>query len=123
MSIKESHSIDIKEHILKSEKTVLLDFYAQWCGPCKNMDPTIKEFARENESKIELIKVDIDQYGDLAKSYSVQSIPTLILLKNGQEQKRSVGALSKQQLENFVAEHIKEQAGDEQQHKGGCCGG
>ena len=122
MSITDSDSKTIKNRILQSDKPVLVDFFAHWCGPCKSMDQTIKELATNYESKIEVLKVDIDQHSDLAKSYSIQSIPTLVFFKNGQESRRSIGALSKQQLEKFVSAEL-EDTNIEPISKGSCCAG
>lgn len=106
MNIIESDSSKIRDRILHADKPVLVDFFAHWCGPCKSMDPTIKEFAAEYKSRIDVLKVDIDQHSDLAKSYGIQSIPTLILFVDGDERKRTVGALSKQQIERLVLDEL-----------------
>lgn len=106
MNITETDSSKIQDRILRADKPVLVDFFATWCGPCKAMDPSIKELASIYESQIDVLKVDIDQHSILAKTYGIQSIPTLIFFVNGTEKKRSIGAISKQQLEKFIQDEL-----------------
>lgn len=77
---------------------VLVDFYASWCGPCKMISTELEEV----ESDIEVIKVNVDVYEDIARSYGVMSIPTLILFDSGKEVKRNVGFMDKNNIENFL---------------------
>lgn len=86
---------------LAENKTLLVDFFATWCGPCKMFAPTFDEFAGEH-SEIECIKVDVDQNGEIAKRYGIMSIPTLILFKDGAEAKKNVGTLDYEELEDFA---------------------
>ena len=83
--------------LLKGEKPVLVDFFATWCGPCKMFAPTFDEFAADHE-EIECVKVDVDQCGELAKKYGIMSIPTIILIKGGEQQKKNVGTLDLEEL-------------------------
>lgn len=78
-----------------STGTVLVDFWASWCMPCKMLAPVIEEIAEERKDSVKTAKVDIDAEGQLASDYSVMSIPTVIIFKNGQEQKRLVGVQPK----------------------------
>lgn len=91
------------QEVLKSEKKVLLDFYADWCGPCQMMMPEMEAFAEENEN-IKVCKLNVDESTDLAVTFGVMSIPTVILFDNGQEVKRFVGAKEKYQIAEFCAE-------------------
>ena len=92
---------NFEEEVLKSEKTVLIDFYADWCGPCKMLSPIVEQVAEEND-KIKVVKINIDQEENLAVEYQIVSIPTLVVIKNGKEIKRSVGVIDKEKILNLV---------------------
>ena len=94
-------SENFEEEVLKSEKPVLIDFYATWCGPCKILSPMVEEAARENEN-VKFVKIDIDKTEDITIKYQVMSIPTLVLIQNGEEKDRVVGILDKDQILDFV---------------------
>ena len=100
MSIK-VNSENFENEVLKSEKTVLIDFYADWCGPCKMLSPIVEQFANENDN-VKVVKIDVDAEQELAIQYGVMSIPTLVVVKNGQEVNRVVGLVSKGQIEEIV---------------------
>ena len=87
------------EEVLKSEKPILLDFWATWCGPCMRQGPIVEELAEEGYA---VGKVDVDQNMELAQQFRVVSIPTLILFKNGAEVQRFVGLTSKEDLKNAL---------------------
>ena len=91
-------SENFKEEVLNSEKPVLVDFYADWCGPCNAMAPVIEELAKELEGKAKVGKVNVDENSDIAVEYNVMSIPTLIIFKNGKEEIRLVGLRDKEEL-------------------------
>ncbi len=91
------------QEVLKSEKPVLVDMYADWCGPCMMMAPEIEAFAEETD-KVKVCKLDVDEATDLALTFGVMSIPTVILFHKGQEVKRFVGAKEKHQIAEFVGE-------------------
>ena len=78
---------NFEKEVLKSEKPVLVDFYADWCGPCNAMAPVIEELAKELEGKVKVGKINVDENPDIAVEYNVMSIPTLIVFKNGKEEK------------------------------------
>lgn len=93
---------NFEETILKSKTPVLVDFYADWCTPCKMMSPIIEEVSNEFKGKITVLKINIDECPDIAQKYSVMSIPTIILFKNGEATKISVGVTSKEKLVEMI---------------------
>ena len=92
---------NFEEEVLLSEKPVLVDFWASWCGPCKMLALVLHEFADEH-AELKVGKVNVDEEMDLAMRFGVSSIPTLILFKNGEAVKTTVGFLPKAQLESFA---------------------
>jgi len=92
--------------VLQSDKPVLTDFWAEWCGPCKMIAPILEDIASEYEGDLTIAKVDVDENPGIAMRYGVQSIPTLILFKNGQEAKRVIGAMSKERLMSQLTPHL-----------------
>ena len=85
----------------------LIDFYADWCGPCKIMSPIFEELAQEYEGKIELKKVDVESNGEMASKYNVMSIPTFVLLKDGKEVDRKIGAMPKDVVKTWIDSQAK----------------
>ncbi len=94
---------NFESEVLNSEKPVLVDFNANWCGPCKMLKPILDEVAEER-SDVKIVSINIDDEDELAEDYSVYSIPCLVLFKNGAEAKRSVGLIPKAEVENFINE-------------------
>ena len=92
------NSENFEQEVLNSEKPVLVDFFADWCGPCKMMAPIVEELATELDGKVKVGKINIDENSDIAVEYNVMSIPTLIVFKNGKEEKRLVGVRDKEEL-------------------------
>lgn len=88
---------NFQEEVLNSEKPVLVDFWASWCGPCRMVVPVIEEIAAEN-SDIKVVKINVDEEQELAAQFQVMTIPTLMVIKNGEIVSRSVGAKNKKQI-------------------------
>lgn len=93
--------------LIQSDKPVLVDFYADWCGPCKAMSPVISEVARNVQGKARVIKVDIDKSVDAARAYQVQAVPTFIIFRNGAVQWRHSGMLDKNTLMNALMSAVR----------------
>ena len=95
-----------KSDVIDSDKTVVVDFWATWCGPCKMVAPVLDEIAGEHKDKITVAKLDIDANQQTALQYQVMSIPTMIVFQNGQPVKQIVGARPKAALLNDLADYI-----------------
>ena len=92
---------NFEQEVIQSELPVLVDFWATWCGPCRMVGPVVSEIAEEYEGKVKVGKIDVDEEGELAEKYGVQSIPTLIFFRNGEEVSRQVGFAPKAKLEQM----------------------
>src|SRR6201986_978859 len=86
---------NFEKEALQSKQPVLVDFWAEWCGPCKMLAPALDQIAEEQAGKAKVAKINVDKSPDLAAQFGIQGIPTLVYFANGQEQDRTVGALSK----------------------------
>ena len=101
MSVLNIKGDQFEEVVLKSEKPVLVDFFAVWCGPCKMMSPILDQLSADR-SDVKFVSVDVDEDERLAIQYGISSIPCMILFKNGEEADRIIGAVPKQKLEEFI---------------------
>lgn len=101
MNIIKVSDENFEQEVLNSNIPVLVDFYADWCGPCKMLSPVVDEVAKENDD-IKVVKVNVDESQNTAIKYQVMSIPTLVVIKNGNEVNRSVGLIDKQEVLNLV---------------------
>ena len=97
MSVEKINKEIFEKEIKTSDKTVLIDFYADWCGPCKMVAPIVHEIAEENP-QYKIVKVNVDEATDLAIQFGVQSIPTLIVMKDGKIANKAIGFRSKEQI-------------------------
>lgn len=91
--------------IIESQTPVLIDFHADWCGPCKALAPILKEVKSELNDNIKIIKIDVDKNQNLAAKYQVRGVPTMMLFKNGNQLWRQSGVLQKQELINIINQH------------------
>ena len=104
MSDKIVHTSDaaFDADVLENSKAVLLDFWAEWCGPCKMIAPLLDEVANKYEEKLDVVKLNVDENPNVAQKFGIRSIPTLILFKDGAVQAQLMGAMPMRQLEEFL---------------------
>lgn len=104
--IKKVSDASFEADVLKSDKPVLLDFWAEWCGPCKMIAPILEEVAKDYGDKVQIAKLNVDENQEVPAKFGIRGIPTLILFKNGSVAAQKVGALSKSQLTAFLDSNI-----------------
>ena len=94
--------MNFEEQVLQSKLPVLVDYWAEWCAPCKAMAPVLDEIAQEYRDRLRIVKVNVEQEPQITRQYGVRSQPTLMLFKNGVVEAQKVGAMSKSQLKAFI---------------------
>jgi thioredoxin 1 len=97
---------NFQNEVLQSDKPVLIDFWAEWCGPCKMIAPMVEELAKEYDGKLKVGKVDVDSNQQTSMQYGIRSIPTLLIFKGGKVVDQLVGAVPKKMLAEKVAKHL-----------------
>ena len=102
MGVSKVSDKDFETEVLKSAEPVVVDFWAEWCGPCKMIAPALEEIAGSMYGKVKIVKLNVDENPATASKYGIMSIPTLMVFKNGKEASRQVGAGPKQKLEQWI---------------------
>ena len=102
MSVVNLNEKNFEEEVLKSDKTILIDFWASWCGPCKMMSPVVDEIAEEMNGTVKVCKINIDEEQNLAVKYKVMSIPTFVVIKAGKEIGRTIGVQDKEEIKKLL---------------------
>ena len=104
--VKDVSDSNFEADVLKSEKPVLVDFWAQWCAPCRMLAPTVEAVAQSFEGRATVVKLNVDENPAVSQRYGIKGIPTLILFKNGKEEERVVGATSKEAIARMLDKHV-----------------
>lgn len=102
MNVIHLNQENFEKEVLNETKTVLVDFYAEWCGPCKMMSPVINKIAEEIGEQVKICKINVDEAQDIASKYEIMSIPTFIVFKNGEIVKRTIGVQSEEKLKEMI---------------------
>ena len=108
--IKHSTDATFEADVLQSDKPVLVDFWAEWCGPCRAIAPTIEEMAQEFDGQVQVVKVNVDESRAIAAKMGIRGIPTLMMFNGGQLAATKVGALTRSQMSDFIKNNIPQQA-------------
>jgi thioredoxin 1 len=105
-NIVHTNDSNFEADVINSDKPALVDFWAEWCGPCKMIAPILSDAADEYADKMSIVKLNVDQNPNIAQKFGIRSIPTLILFKDGAVQAQKLGAMSKSQLTEFVDNNV-----------------
>ena len=106
MATNKTNDQNFKADVLESKEPVLVDFWAEWCGPCKAIAPSLEEISDEMANKLKVVKINVDENPTISQAYSIRSIPALMIFKNGEKVSEKMGALPKSALESWVNEII-----------------
>jgi thioredoxin 1 len=106
MAVGKVSDADFESEVLKATQPVVVDFWAEWCGPCKMIAPALEEIAGSLGDKVKIVKLNVDENPTTASKYGIMSIPTLMLFKNGAMASRQVGAAPKQKLEQWITASV-----------------
>ena len=106
MATNKTNDQNFKNDVLESKEPVLVDFWAEWCGPCKAIAPSLEEISNEMANKLKVVKINVDENPTISQAYSIRSIPALMIFKNGEKVSEKMGALPKSALESWVNEII-----------------
>lgn len=98
---------NFEEEVLKADKLVLIDFYADWCGPCKGLAPVLEKFAEENQDKVKVVKINVDENPKLSEKFNIRTVPTLVTMKGDKGIYMATGALPKEAIERFVDDSLQ----------------
>ena len=104
--MEQVNDTNFEQEVLKADKPVLVDFFAVWCGPCRQMLPIADELSQEMAASVKIVKLDVDEAEQVATNYDIQSIPTMILFKNGQKVAEHHGACTKAELVSWIQSNI-----------------
>lgn len=104
--VSEITDSNFEAEVLQSDKPVLVDFWAVWCGPCKALTPTIEALAEKYNGVARIVKIDVDENPAVTNRYGIRGMPTLILFKNGREEERVLGAVSRDALSRMIDKHV-----------------
>jgi len=102
MAVGKVSDTTFESEVLKATGPVVVDFWAEWCGPCRMIAPALEEISGSLDGKVKIVKLNVDENPQVASKYGIQSIPTLMIFKNGQMASRQVGAAPKQKLEQWI---------------------
>ena len=106
MATNKTNDQNFKIDVLDSKQPVLVDFWAEWCGPCKAIAPSLEELSEEMASKLKIVKINVDENPSISQTYSIRSIPALMIFKDGEKISEKMGALPKSALQSWINETI-----------------